>query len=174
MNQLGLIADHLYTWSDNHTHSPAPTVFCCFAPTSPAAPAPAAAARSSVARFPHRALQTLRQAGMQMRPRPRSRPQVLPLAQSLWSATANGLRPPGLLSPGFPISGSLPSAPSDRGRDLRHQSRAVMSPRAALRFLHEPPSLGRLLGSLRPGTGWPAAGHYALCLARWRMRGGRP
>jgi hypothetical protein len=170
MNRLGLLADQLYIWSDTHAPSTAQTAFCGFAPTSPTTAAPAATPRSSVARFPHRALQTLRQAGMQMRPRPRSRAQVLPLAQSLWAATANGLHPPGLLPPDRRICNPLPAAPPDRRRDLCHQSRAVMPPRAALRFLHEPSSPCSVLGSLRCGTGRDTARHYALCLARWRGR----
>jgi hypothetical protein len=47
--------------------------------------------RSSFAGLPHRALQTMRQARMQVCTRPRSWPQVLPLGQSLWRATANGV-----------------------------------------------------------------------------------
>src|SRR6266436_5077233 len=173
MNRLGLLADQLYIWSDAYALSTAQTVFCCFAPAAATATAPAATPRSSVARFPHRALQTLRQAGMQMRPRPRSRPQVLPLGQSLWTATANGLHPPGLLPPDLRISGALPPAASDRGRDLRHQSRTVMPPRAALSYLHEPPT-PRHIGSVRSEPVRPTAGDYALRLAGRRIRGGCP
>ena len=79
MNRRGLQADQLYTWSDTHASQTASTLFCRrFASTTPTASASVTPARPSVAGFPHRALQTLRQAGMQMRPRPRSWPQVLP------------------------------------------------------------------------------------------------
>ena len=179
MNRTVLQADQLYTWPDTYAHQIAPTVFCRrFTATPPTASAPAAPARSSVARLSHRALQTLRQAGMQMRPRSRSWPQVLPLGQSLWPATANGLHPPGLSKPGQRVSRQLPSSPRDLGRGLRHQSRTAMPPRGALSHPHEPCS-GVALRSLRSQTRRPAPGQYALRLARqrtpWRShRGGCP
>ena len=79
MNLLGLQADQLYTWSDNYAPHIAQTGFVCFAKAKAAAVTPVAATRSSAARFTHRALQAVWQAGMQMRPRSRSWPQVLPL-----------------------------------------------------------------------------------------------
>ncbi len=168
MNRRVLQADQLYTWSDTHAPQTASTLFCRrFASTSPTASTPVTPARLSVAGFPHRALQTLRQAGMQMRPRPRSWPQALPLSQSLWPTTANGLHPPGLSKPGQRVSRQLPPSPRDLGRGLRHQSRTAMPPRGALSHFHEPCS--RLaLRSLRSQTRRPTPGQYALRLARRR------
>jgi hypothetical protein len=170
MNRSGLQADQLYTWSDNHALPTAQTDFCRVASASPTVIAPPATPRSSLAGLPHRALQALRQAGMQVRPRPRSWPQVLPLGQSLWPATANGLHPPGLSKPGQRGSRQLPASPPDLGRGLRHQSRTAMPPRGALSHPHEP-CFGLALRSLRSPTRRPAPGQYALRLARQRTQG---
>jgi|GEM_PF-1128167 len=170
------LADQLYTWTDNYAHPAAQTGFCCFAPTQTSAAPAAATARSSTPWFSHRALQTLRQARLQMRSQPRSWPKILSLGQSLRAATANGLHPPGLLSPDHRVSGQLSSASSDFGRDLRDQSRAVISARCTLRNRHEPcPS--RNVASLRCRSRQPASRQHALRLAgprnRERHRGGR-
>lgn len=171
MNRPVLQADQLYTWSDTHASQTASTLFCRrFASTSPTASTPVTPARLSVAGFPHRALQTLRQAGMQMRPRPRSWPQVLPLSQSLWPTTANGLHPPGLSKPGQRGSRQLPPSPRDLRRGLRHQSRTAMPPRGALSHFHEP-CCCLVLRSLRSQTRRPTPGQYALRLARRRTHG---
>jgi len=149
------LADQLYTWTDNHAFQAAQTDFCCSAQTPMSATAADTTARSTPSRLPHRALQTLWQAGLQMRSRPWSWPQVLPLGQSLRATAANGLHSPGLSPPGHRISGQLSATPSDFGRDLRHQSRAVITSRGALRNRYEPcPSLS--LGFLRCRT-WQSA-----------------
>ena len=178
MNRTALQADQFSTWSDHNALPTAQTNFCCVASTPPTALAPPATPRSSFARLPHRALQTMRQAGMQVRSRSRSWPQVLPLGQSLWPTTANGLPPPGLSKPGQRVSCQLPSATRDLGRGLRHQSRTAMPPRGALSHSHETRS-GFALLSLRSQTRRPAPGQYALRLARRRTqrrshRGGCP
>ena len=169
-NRSGLQADQLCTWSDTHALPTAQTDFCRVASAPPTAIAPPATPRSSFAGLPHRALQAMRQAGMQVRPRPRSWPQALPLSQSLWPTTANGLHPPGLSKPGQRVSRQLPPSPRDLGRGLRHQSRTAMPPRGALSHFHEPCS--RLaLRSLRSQTRRPTPGQYALRLARRRIHG---
>ncbi len=78
-NRSGLQADQLCTWSDTHALPTAQTDFCRVASAPPTAIAPPATPRSSFAGLSHRALQAVRQAGMQMRPRSRSWTQVLPL-----------------------------------------------------------------------------------------------
>jgi hypothetical protein len=178
VNRLALEADQLYTWPDTHALPTAQTNFCRVASTPPTAIAPPPTPRSSFAGLSHRALQTLWQAGMQVRPRSRSWPQVLSLGQSLWSATADGLHPPGLSKPGQRVSRQLPSATRDLGRGLRHQSRTAMPPGGALSHPHEPCS-GLELFSFRSQTRRPAPGQHALRLARqrtqWRShRGGCP
>lgn len=171
------LADQLYTCTDNHALQSAQTDFCCSAPAPTSATAAHTTARSAPSWLPYRALQTLWQAGLQMRSRPGSWAEVLPLAQSLRRAAANGLHSPGLLSPGHRISGQLSSAPSDFGPDLRDQSRAVIPPRGTLRNRHASrPSLNVL--SVRCRTRQPASCQHALRLARQqhsreRHRGGR-
>jgi len=166
-NRSGLQADQLCTWSDTHALPTAQTDFCRVASAPPTAIAPPATPRSSFAGLSHRALQAMRQAGMQMRPRSRSWTQVLPLGQPVWSATANGLHPPGLSPPDHRISCQLPSSTRDLGRGLRHQSRTAMPPRGALSHPHEPCS--RIaLRLLRSPRRRPAPGQYALRLARRR------
>lgn len=159
------LADQLYTCPDDYALPAAQTDYCCFAPApTPADPA-AATARSSTPWFSHRALQTLWQARLQMRSRPRSWPKILSLGQSLRATTANGLHSPGFLSPDHRISGQLSSASSDFGRDLRHQSRVAIPARCILRNRHES-CLSRDLGSLRCRTRQPAPRQHAFRLAR--------
>lgn len=172
------LADQLYTCTDKYALPTAQTDFCCSAPAPTPAPAANAATRSSAPWVPHRALQALRQAGLQMRSRPRSRAQVLPLRQSLSTAAANGLHSPGLLPPDFRISGQLSATPSALGRDLRHQSRAVISPRATLSHRHHESWSSLRAASLRCRTRQLAPGQHALRLARQpsrrtRQQGGR-
>src|SRR5215469_13910311 len=158
------LADQLYTWTDDDARPAAQTGFCCSATTTTSAAPAAATARSSAPWLPNRALQTLWQAGLQMRSRPWSWPEVLPLGQSLRATAANGLHSPGLLSPDHRVSGQLSSASSDFGRHLCYQSRAVISTRCILRSRHEPcPS--RNLASLRCGSWKPASGQHAVRLA---------
>src|SRR5215469_10631044 len=161
------LADQLYTCTDDHAIQAAQTYFCCSTPAPTPATAADATARSSAPWFPHRALQALWQAGLQMRARPWAWPKVLSLGQSLRAATANGLHSPGLSPPDQRISGQLSATPSDFGRDMRHQSRAVIASRGALRNRHEScPHLS--LGSLRCRIWQSAPRQHAFYLARQR------
>ena len=161
------LADQLYTWTDTHALQPAQTDFCCSAPAPTPAPAADATPRSSAPWFSHRTLQTLWQAGLQMRPRARPWLKVLPVGQSLWATTANGLRSAGLSTRNHRISSQLSTTPSDFGRDLRHQSRVVVPPRGILRNWYEScPS--RNVASLRCRTWQSARRQHALRLARQR------
>ena len=160
------VADQLYTCTDNYAPPAAQTDFCCSAPAPTPAAAADAAARSSAPWVADRALQALRQAGLQMHSWPRSRPQVLPLGQSLSPAAANGLHSPGLLPPDHRISGQLSATPSALGRDLRHQSRAVISPRATLSHRHHDSWSSLSAASLRCRTRQLAPRQHALRLAR--------
>src|SRR5215831_12982499 len=136
------LADQLYTCTDNYALQCAQPDFCCSAPAPASATAADATARSAPARLPHRALQTMWQAGLQMRSRPWSWPEVLPFGESLPATAANGLHSPGLLPTDHRISGQLSAASSDFGRDLRYQSRTVIASRGGLRNRNEPcPSL---------------------------------
>ena len=68
------------------------------------------------------------------------------------------------------ISGQLSATPSALGRDLRHQSRAVSSPRATLSHRHHESWSSLSAASLRCRTRQLAPGQHALRLARPRSR----
>src|SRR5215469_2656792 len=127
-----LVSDHFLTWSDESIEADHSRL----AKAPPSAPAPMAPAPSCPSWFPPGALQTLWQARLQMRPRPRSWPQVLSLGELSRSAPANGLRPARVLRAGERVPGQLPPRSPDLGGDLRDQPRAS-APRGAVRDRHE-------------------------------------
>jgi hypothetical protein len=158
-----LSSDQLLTWSDENIE----TDHSRLAKAPPSAPAPIAPAQSRPAWLPHRALQTLWQARMQMRPRPRSWPQVLSLGELSRPAAANGLRPARVLRAGERVPSQLPPRSPDLGGGLRDQPRASAPPRGALNHRHErsavsPPRTDR------SATGRRAPRQYARQLARPR------
>src|ERR1700685_4433898 len=115
-----LVSDQLLTWSDENREADHRRL----AKAPPSAPAPIAPTQSYPSGFPHRALQTLRQARLQMRRRPRSWPQVLSVDELSRPAPANGLRPAGVLRAGERVPGQLPPCSPGLGGDLRDQPRA--------------------------------------------------
>lgn len=133
MKIYGLPSDQLYTWSARNAKR------CHFriAKTPPSSPAPTAPAQSDPARLPHRALQTMWQAGMQMRRRSRSWPQVLSFGELPGLAAANGLRPAGVLRSGCRVPCQLPPGPRGLRGDLRDQPRTAAPSRGALKDRHE-------------------------------------
>jgi hypothetical protein len=156
-----LLSDQLLAWSDENVE----TDHRRLAQAPPSAPAPTAPAESSPPWFPHRALQTLWQARLQMRPRPRSWPQVLPVGELSRPASTNGLRPARVLRAGERVSGQLPPRPPGLGGDLRDQPRTLTPSREAVRDRHErsaasPPRADRFR------TGRRAPRQYARQLAR--------
>jgi hypothetical protein len=158
-----LVSDQLLTWSDENIKADHRRL--AKAPSS--APAPIAPAQSCPSRFPHRALQTLWQAWLQMRRRPRSWPQVLSVGKLSRPAPANGLRSTRVLRAGERVPGQLPPRPPGPGGDLRDQPRAPTPSREALKDRHErsaviPPRADR------SGTGRRAPRQYARQLARPR------
>jgi len=126
-------SDQLSTWSVRHarqTRSNAAT------PTHlPSTPAPGAPGHPP--RLSDRALQALRQAGLQVCHRSRPRSQVLSVDQPQRRASTDGLCPPGLRGTGPRVSGQLSAHAGDPGGDLHHQPRAAAPPRAALRWRGE-------------------------------------
>ena len=168
-----LWSDQLITWSDENTEADHRRL----AKTPPSAPAAAAPAQSHPAGFPHRALQTLWQARMQMRRRPRSWSQVLPVGELSRSAPTNGLRPARVLRAGERVPGQLPPRPPDLRGDLRDQPRAPTPSREALKDRHERSAVSPPCTD-RSGTGRRAPRQYACQLARPRpqldrQRGGQ-
>jgi hypothetical protein len=158
-------SDQLLAWSDENIE----TDHSRLAKAPPSAPAPITPAQSCPPWFPHRALQALWQARMQMRRRPRSWPQVLPVGELSRPAPTNGLRPARVLRAGERVSGQLPPRPPDLRGDLRDQPRAPTPSREALKDRHErsaviPPCTDR-------SSVWRrTARQYACQLARPRPR----
>src|SRR5206468_9707247 len=163
MNWNVLKSDHLYTWSDEYSE----TNRARFTKTPQASPAPIAPTPSAPARLPHRALQAMWQAGMQMRRRPRPWPQVLFVGKLPGLAPANGLRPPGVLPASNAVPRQLPPRPRDSGFHLRDQPRTTAPSRATLksRYARVPACPPR---PHRCGAGRRAPRQYARRLARRR------
>ncbi len=128
MNFLRSLSDQLHTWSDIHAKQ---TDFQpATPPHKPAATTPPFGRHSP--RFFDRALQTLWKIQLQVRQRPWSRPQILPLHQSNRQTSPDGLRASGLCRAGQAVSGKSSTHPDYFGRDLRDQSRTPAPPGAAL------------------------------------------
>ena len=128
MNWIPLESDQSYNWSDQHVRQ-----------TFQNSPAKTKSAHGEPARFdshtaglPHRALQALWQARVQLRPRPRPWPQVLPFCQQTGSNARDGLCSARLFGKSARASGQLPQDKSDLGRPLRDQSRAPVAQGEAL------------------------------------------
>src|SRR5215831_1919524 len=133
MYLCGIQSDQLYTWSDEYTE----TAYRRFTKTPQRACAPTAPAPSPPARLPHRALQTVWQARLQMRRRPRPWSQVLSVGKLPGLAAANGLRTAGVLRANGGVPRQLPPSPRDSGGHLRDQPRTTAPSRDTLKGRHE-------------------------------------
>src|SRR5712691_570490 len=161
MNLGQLQSDQSYTWSDRDAEEN-----CCrSAQTPPGAAAPTAPAGGDPARLTDRALQTLWQAGLQMRQRSWSRAQVLSVGELPGLAATNGLRAAGGLRPNQGVSGQLSASPRALGGDLRDQSRTAAPPRDALKSSNESCTF-LAQRTARCGIGRCAARQYARRMAR--------
>jgi hypothetical protein len=123
-----LQSDQLYTWSDENT----PTIHNRLAketrhPLAAIAPAPGYSSWLA-----YRTIQTVRQAGMQMRRWPWSWPQVLSLGQLPGITSTNGLHPAGTARANGGVPGQLSSGARGDGGDLRDQPRITPPARGAL------------------------------------------
>src|SRR5215471_6955849 len=127
-------SDQFYTWSDEKPE----LHYDCLAQAPRRTPAPTASTPSDPSRFSHRTLQTMRQAGMQVRRGPRSWPQVLFVGQLSRLAAADGLCAAGVLRSDGRVPGQLPSSPRDPRSHLRDQPRTAAAPRGALTACHAP------------------------------------
>jgi hypothetical protein len=160
---IALISDQLYTWSDGYTKK----IRCRAAKTPQRSCAPTSPSEIDPARLPNRALQALRQAGMQVCRWARPWAEVLSVSKLSRPATANGLRAAGSLWANNGVSRQLSPDPRDSGNDLRDQSGTSAPPRGALERHHErvigrPPRLDRC------GIGWRVSRQYARSLDRRR------
>jgi hypothetical protein len=156
-------SDQLYTWSDGYTE----TTRCRPAKTPRCPSAPIAAAHSHLARLPHRTLQTMWQAGVQMRRRPRPWAQVLSVGKLPGLAAANGLRAAGVPRTSCGVPRQLSPSSRDPGGNLRDQPRTPAPSRGSLKTRHE-----RIIGCPPPpdrcGNGRHAPRQHARRLARWQ------
>src|SRR5689334_3283834 len=113
-------SDQLYNWS---AHEP---LHARFAPSAPNVDQTGGSPRAP--RSPwlsHRALQTVRQPGLQMPARRGARAKILPFGEpSRWPA-GDGLRPGGIFQTGLRILAELPAGASGAGKDLQYQPRVV-------------------------------------------------
>jgi len=129
MKHLRVVSDHVYDWSDTSIQQ----IIIRVAQAAAGVAAQGATVGCHAARLADRALQALRQAGLQMCRWSRPRPEVLPIGEFSWRAAANGLRAAGKSRGGPHARRQLPrGAHGDRG-GLRDQPRAFTAPRGALR-----------------------------------------
>jgi len=156
-----LVSDQLLAWSDENSEADHRRL----AQAPPSAPAPIAPTQSCPSRFPHRALQTLWQARLQVRPGPRSWSQVLSVGKLSRPAPTDGLRPARVLCAGERVAGQLPPRPPGLGGDLRDQPRTPTPSREALTDRHERSALSPPRAD-RSGTGRRAPRQHACQLAR--------
>lgn len=159
-------SDQLYTWSDTD----AKPIYCRrLKKTAPSSSTPASAAPGHFAWLPHRALQTLWQAGMQMRRRSWPWAQVLSFGELSGFAAANGICAARVLRADQRVRCQLSPSPRAPRGDLRDQPGASTAPRGALRcsdgrcrfFAHR---------TIRNRIGRRAPGQHARSLARRRTQ----
>ena len=153
MSEEGPLSDQLYTWSAPR----AGQVHHCPSTTTQNAPASAPTFTRAVTRLAYRTLQTLWQTGLQVRPRPWPRSQVLSVGEPHGCPTRDGLRAPSLCGASRSVPGQLSPHPRDPRRALRHQSRALAPP-------------GDLV-SHGGRRAYPVAHRHPRCPSRGRTRG---
>ena len=156
-----LISDQCNNWSDESSKK----IRCRASKTTQRSCASTAAAAIDPTWFPNRAIQAVRQTGMQMRRGPRTWSQVLPVDQLPRPEAADGLCAAGSCPPGDRVSVQLSSGARDPGSDLPDQPRVAASARGALKGCHERIA-DRLLSTDRCRAGGRAVGQHAGRLAR--------
>src|SRR6266853_1919356 len=125
MNARCVLSDHVYDWSDRSIRQAILRV----AAAAPDAAAEAATVGRDPARLAYRALQALRQTGLQVRRRPGPWPEVLPIGELSRRAAAHGLRAAGRRCRDPRAGRQLPSGSDGPRGNLRDQPRAVTAPR---------------------------------------------
>jgi hypothetical protein len=128
MSVLQLLSDHVNDWSDGSIQQ----VIIGVAKTPPNASAPTAAVGCDPARLADRALQALWEARLQVRRRPRSWPEVLPVGELSGRTAPDGLRAAGRPRRDPHPGRQLPHRTNHPGGDLRDQPRALTAPRGAV------------------------------------------
>ena len=129
MSAVHLISDHVYDWSAQSIEQ----IIIGVAQTQASVAAQTAAVGCGAARLADRALQALREAGLQMCRRSRPRAEVLPVSELSRRAAADGLRSTGKSGSHSRPRRQLPRSAHDARGGLRDQPRAVTAPRGAVR-----------------------------------------
>jgi hypothetical protein len=129
MKNMHLLSDHVYDWSARSLKQNIVGV----AQAQASVAAQTSAVGCGAARLADRAIQTLRQAGMQMCRGSGPRPEVLPVGELPRRAAADGLRSPGKSGSHSCARHQLPRGAHDPRGSLRDQPRAVTAPRGALK-----------------------------------------
>ncbi len=130
---IELSSGHLYEWSDGYSAR----TRRCTAKTTQRPCAPASATEIDRAGLPHRTLQTVWQAGMQVRRQSWTWAEVLSVGKLSRPAAANGLCATRCLRADRRVSRQLSPEPRDSGSDLQDQPRTSAPPRGALEMHHE-------------------------------------
>jgi hypothetical protein len=157
-------SDQLYTWSDICARE---NLFR-FAQTPPIAFAATAPTHRDPPRLTYRALQTLWQAGLQVRQGPGAWSQVLPVGQLPGASTSHGLCAARTLRSDHRIPGQLPTNSRDFRGNLRDQPRTITASRGALsRDGRRTFCVHRSVGN---GNWCRSPGQYARSLARRRSK----
>jgi len=115
-----MVSDQLVNWSDNG--EPERILFTKEAP--PTRP-PTLTIRSRASRLPHRALQTLRKTRVPLCKWTGTRAEVLPIDQSIGSATRDALCSSELSRTSRTLRGQLLGGSANPERDCEHQPRAL-------------------------------------------------
>ena len=89
------------------------------------------------ARLFDRTIYSLWKAGMQVRRRSRSRPQILSIRQLSWTQAGTGICDTEVRGSSKAISGQLPEDKTNIRGDLQHQSRALTTERNIVKDLYE-------------------------------------
>jgi len=129
MTSSQISSDQLFTWSATHESQ----IHVPVEKAPPGASAQTSLPDSYPARLAYRTLQTLWQAGLQMREGSWSRPQVLPVCELSPYAPENGVRTARVLPADEEVSYELSARSQDLRGDLRDQSRTAAQARGALR-----------------------------------------
>lgn len=133
MTFRAVMSDQLLNWSDDDDIN---TDFCSAAKTN-LSPAPIASSGGPPPRLAHRALQAVRETGLQVCSGPGSWAEVLSLGQPFGEATGDGIRPSRLPRVRCPLPRQLPARAGDPGRDLHHQPRTPAPSRGAVGDIDE-------------------------------------
>jgi hypothetical protein len=122
MQQKNRLSDQYYDWSDKR---PRKSLGASPPAETQAVSETAASSGRLLARFVDRALQALRQAGMQVRDGAGARAEILSLRQSVGIQTADGLRALRAPAAGATVRGKLSTRSRSSQGHLRNQSRTV-------------------------------------------------